>query len=231
MTGLQTSAVFSQRDWPAHDPDPDDGTADLDDCWVIAALQLVHAAAPWVRLPNVRRARRAAGDPDDGHRDGGRPVETMRLLRGLYPQLAPFCRRLDARPLDEVWAALDAGRPVSAAIIAGKLPKRLQHGYAGAHQVTIARDPDLGAWAVVLADPLAPPHSRWKAAGWPALMPALEAYAGRGRATVIAGPTAAEALTVHPLADLAVASAAFAAGRLAALGEATAAIEKLREGG
>lgn len=213
-TRLQLSRTFSQLHWPGFDPDPSDASRDADDCWVVAGLSMIHAAAPWLRLPSVRAARAAAGDPDDGDTDGGRPAETMRLVRGIAPELAPFTRKRVGVPAAELAAALAAGRPVSAAIMAAALPARLRRGFAGAHQVVAGYADGRG---LVLLDPLAPPHSAPARITLAELERAAAAYAGAGRATFIAGPTAAEALTVHPLAHAIEATAAAREARRVAL--------------
>lgn len=217
---MQLSHVFNQRAWP--------GAGDVDDCTQVSGLQLVNTVAPWLPLVDIPTARRAAGDPDDGNADGGTQAELLRMLRTLYPSLAPLFRRVDGCELRYLRRHVDEGRPVSVALIGAKLPTRLRFGFTGSHRCTIARA-SKGA-PVRFANPLAPVYSDWQATTWAQLAPALEAHAGKGRANVILGPTVAEAIATQP--DVRAALLALEGARLearaVALRDASAAVAALR---
>jgi len=188
---VQTSEVFNQRAWP--------GAGDVDDCWVLSAIQCVNVVAPWLALPTVPAFRKAAGDPDDGKNDGGNLAEISLGIRTTWPVLAG---RLQAQR-GVAWATL-AGlllehRPASIAVVSSKLPPRLRYGFQGLHQVTLA----VSGQQPLLANPLAPPHSRWDRVTLAELQPAILAYgqakAGKPGAWAVAFPTDAEAIALHPL--------------------------------
>jgi hypothetical protein len=88
VTTTQTSIVFSQRTWT--------GVGDLDDCWVLSSIQSAHAVAPWLHLPTTPQFRKAAGDPDDGKRDGGSIAEIIRAVTTLWPDFRASSRRCEA---------------------------------------------------------------------------------------------------------------------------------------
>ena len=209
---LQTSHVFNQQAWP--------GAGDVDDCWVVSAVQLANVSAPWLTLASVPAFRKAAGDPDDGKTDGGNLDEIMAGLRGAYPSIAPYCRKLAKVTAALAWALLLEGRPLSVAVISSALPANLRFGYAGPHQVTLAIKSD----QLYFANPLAPRYSSWIPVSWSALLPALAAHAGAGRVNGVSGPTQLEAVLVHPMMDTATAKArvAGAAAGAAALAQAKA---------
>lgn len=146
------SWVFSQRLWPGHDPKPDDGSPDLDDCWVISGLQGVNACAPWLRLPTVTEFRAAAGDPDDGVSDGGNPEEIAAGVRKLWPELGQLLEVVKGGARATVAARLEARRPISLCVDSSKLPVRLRFAFTGSHQVTLIKANVSGA--PLFANPL-----------------------------------------------------------------------------
>jgi hypothetical protein len=167
---MQLSMVFNQRAWP--------GAGDVDDCWVLSAIQCANAVAPWLRLPSVPVFRKAAGDPDDGIRDGGTLDEIVRGAETLWP--AHFRGHLTRRrgvPWEAFQRDVILERPVSVAVVSSKLPTRLQFGFGGYHQISVARNAR-GQWLV--ANPLAPVYSRWVRVNPAELKPAVMAY-GRAR--------------------------------------------------
>lgn len=186
---MQISQVFSQRTWPA--------VGDIDDCWVVSAIQCAHAVAPWMPLPTNTEFRRAAGDPDDGIRDGGSAdqSELVRGVRGCFPGL-------EVTPVvNGSWLGfrfdLGQGRVASVAVASAKLPARLRFGFTGAHQVSLAYV--LPERFLFIANPLAPDRSPWIRTTWVELEPAVFGYAGQGKVSGVLFPTEAEALATHPL--------------------------------
>jgi hypothetical protein len=150
---VQLSMVFNQIAWPGV------GKGDYDDCWVLSSIQCVHAVAPWLRLPSSRAFRKAAGDPDDGYRDGGTLGEIVKGVETMWPRY--FNGHLTQRR-GASWQTfvedVELERPVSVATISAKLPTRLQFGFGGYHQISVAKNAK-GDWLV--ANPLAPVYSRW----------------------------------------------------------------------
>jgi hypothetical protein len=166
---VQTSIVFDQRTWP--------GAGDVDDCWVVSALQAMNATSPWAHLVSVPVFRKAAGVPDHPHQaDGGNVGAIRRGLVGCYPALRGLVSVFRGDPLGRLEAELLAGHPASVSIIAGKLPVPLRFGFTGAHQVTLAARGD----RYLFANPLARPQSRWLTIDWRDVAPAIREY-GRVR--------------------------------------------------
>lgn len=231
MTGaeLQTSIVFSQRTWT--------GVGDLDDCWVLSALQCVNACAPWLHLPGTTAFRLAAGDPDDGKTDGGSVAEIIRAVSKLYPELRPLTA-LRGVTIANLRSHITEGRPVSVALMLDKLPPALRHGSKSvvAHQSTLAVS---SGGELVFANPLAPMGSRWDSGlDWSDVVPAIRAY-GNGTAFGVAFPTSAAMAPYAPgVAELvarahatpdpalleAARAAGFTAGFADAKGKASAAV-------
>lgn len=148
---MQTSQVFNQVKWPL--------AGDIDDCWVVSAIQAVNVVAPWLRLPSVKEFRANAGDPDDGNHDGGNLHEIVEGITNTWPALAGGkLNVIRAGTWDELVADLKDHRPVSLAVKSMFLPERLRYGFNGYHQVTMAMKAD---GSVMFANPLAPVYSRW----------------------------------------------------------------------
>lgn len=218
----QTSIVFSQRTWT--------GVGDLDDCWVLSSIQSAHAVAPWLHLPTSPSFRKAAGDPDDGNKDGGSIAE---IIRGVTTAWPDFEGKLTALRSVTPWtlkAAAAKGHPLSVALMLDKLPPELRYGSKAvvAHQCTIVQKGD----RILFANPLAPMGSRWDEIEWGAVMPAIRAY-GNGTCFAVAFPTPATMTPLAPgVADLVAAAhatpspealaAAKKAGYLAGFAEAKA---------
>jgi hypothetical protein len=206
---MQVSEVFSQRHWPLH--------GDLDDCWVVSSLQVVHAVMPWLRLPSVRRFRAEAGDPDDGVRDGGNVAEIMRGMLGTWPVLQGHLEPFRGASWSSLEAGLAEGRPVTVAVDSSRLPAGIRYEFNGAHQVTVWQRAD---GHVLVANPLAEPHSQWdELNNATPLRPAIMGY-GRLRTTWSGAwgvmlPTEADCFKLHPLyvpSDTAALAAARAEG-------------------
>lgn len=168
---MQTSFVLNQVTWP--------GVGDIDDCWVLSALQCVLAVQPQRHLVGVPLFREKAGNPDDPNEpDGGNLAQIVRGVVGCYPVFDGLLRRLRGASWPELVAVLNEGRPVSLSIVSGKLPVRYQYGFAGLHQVTLALDHGTRKFA----NPLAKAQSRWDDLGsWDTVKAAALEY-GRVRA-------------------------------------------------
>lgn len=169
---MQTSIVFDQRTWP--------GAGDVDDCWVVSALQAMNVTSPWLRLIGVPKFREAAGRPDHPNQADGGNLHAIRTgLVGVYPQLSGHVKSHAAVSFQELRTTAAAGHPLSVSIISGALPTSLRFGFSGAHQVTIV----VKNGKVLFANPLARAQSRWVRVSWAAIRPAVLAYghARRGR--------------------------------------------------
>ncbi len=144
----QIFQVFSQREWP--------GIGDVDDCWVLASLQAVHAVAPWLKLPGVKRFREEANKPDSPNRmDPGDEHDMARALTRLYPDLA--IEVVDGGGFEEFADKVRSGRPAALIVGSRELPENLQFGFKDIHAITVAFDDELG---FVVANPLGRPHSK-----------------------------------------------------------------------
>lgn len=146
--------VINQRSFP--------GVGDIDDCAVIATYwAAVDSGLPADRLPTVRAFRAAAGVPDlPGQANGLTQSEVVRGIDGTslrtlpHPLVDEPAAGVSAATLAESWAvvtaALEAGRPMSVAVLSSLLPRDLQFGFRGWHRVGIVGWP-----AAYLANPLA----------------------------------------------------------------------------
>jgi hypothetical protein len=146
----QTSFVLPQRPWP--------GAGDPDDCWVLSSIQGAWTVAPWIYLPSVTAFRAAAGDPDNGVKDGGTVDDILKGIDGLWPELRPFCRGFRGATWATVRARYDEHRPISIAVRADQLPARLAMGVTVPHQVTIYQQQD---GEHLFANPWAGSWDRW----------------------------------------------------------------------
>lgn len=156
---MQISMVFNQVRWPGAVPAGDRDGKDTDDCWVVASVQAANVTAPWLPLYGIKKFRRAAGNPDDPNvADGGNINQITKALKALYPSIAKHIRAHRGVPWTEFDRMIDAGRPCSVALDSSRLPTTLQFGFKGRHQTTFARRAAGGYW---MANPLAPPYSRW----------------------------------------------------------------------
>ena len=203
---MQTSMVFSQHKWPGI-------RRDKDDCWAVGTIQCVNTIAPWLRLLGVTAIRKAAGVPDVAARpDGGQPEDIKRAVETLFPAWFREETRLRIRrqvTYEELrsWAEgrPEGHRPLSIAVVSGKLPTRLQFGFTGPtsyHQITLAVKSD-GRWLV--ANPLAPVYSRWVEVNPAELRPAVMAYGrartGQGGAWFVAFPSAEQMAPLYAAYD------------------------------
>lgn len=153
------------------------GAGDVDDCWVVATVWAATAFDPSVRQPTVPEFRKHAGDPDDGHLDGGSLAEVTRGARGSWADIATVS-------YDGPWSGfatrVKGGRSASLAVLSSKLPAHLRFGFRFAHQVGVVWD----GKTFLLANPLAPSGSQPKPITEAALKAAATAlpYGGNVRA-------------------------------------------------
>jgi hypothetical protein len=184
--------IYSQKFWP--------GAGDVDDCWVLAAYMAIHAVAPWLDLPGVKRFRELAGKPDLPGPSPGTVADAHKAIRALYPSLGAKVTTSMTWPafVDQV----KSGHPASLTLKSGALPAGLRYGFAGVHQVAVEFEGD--GWLV--ANPLALPHHRGDPIGQAALRAAVQAHSG-DKVHAILMPTEAGAFPTHPLYQAAVSAA------------------------
>ena len=182
----QIFQVFSQTTWP--------GIGDIDDCWVLASLQAVHAVAPWLRLPGVKKFREEANRPDSPtHPDPGDEHDMARALRRLYPDLP--IEVVAGGDFPEFAAKVESGRPAALIVRSSDLPDDLQHGFKEIHAITVAFDDELG-W--VVANPLAKAHSKPEQIKKNALAKAIDGF-DKKRVHAVLMPAMEEALETNEL--------------------------------
>lgn len=188
MAELLIRQTFSQRTWP--------GAGDIDDCWVLSAIQGANAVAPWLPLLTVPEFRTFAGDPDDGVSDGGNVDDLMTGIRGAWPALAALCTPLRgnaAWPWSRILDEIKSGRPASVCVVSAQLAHT--YGFAGLHQVTYFHEPGVG---LRVANPLAPDRSEPTRIATRTAQAAAEAFGG-GKVHCVLFPTVAAAFATHPL--------------------------------
>ena len=145
----QVSVVLSQRRWFK--------AGDIDDCWVLSALQCVSMSAPWLYLPNVTDFRAKAGDPDDGKSDGGNTKEIAAGVTGMWPAFRGKLKVMNGGSYDKLIDYLLAGRPCSVAFDMTKVPTKYRYGVTVPHQMTLViRNAGGENEAKLLANPMAP---------------------------------------------------------------------------
>lgn len=179
--------VANQELWPK--------AGDTDDCFALATMQAVLAVAPWERMPNIRKFREAAGNPDTpGVPDGGSIRQCAKAIRALWPALGPLITVSDGSlTKGAVLSLIEAGQVAMLFVKSGELPADQQYGFTGGHAISAAFD---GQFKI--ANPLAPAHSRWKAIGRDRLATAIGKFPGTG-AFAIVMPTLEAAFVTHPL--------------------------------
>lgn len=183
---MQLSMILSERTWP--------GVGDRDDCWVLSALQCTLAVAPWLHLPGSQVFRAAAGDPDDGKHDGGNIAEIIRGTEGTWPLLDGKLTALRGVPMTRIVNLVEKGRPVSIALMSGKLPPRIRHMPNDvAHQCSLFAQGD----RILFANPMAQMADKLDEITWKDVRPAILAY-GNGQAFGVAWPTADELASSAP---------------------------------
>lgn len=122
---------------------------DVDDCWVVATIQAMHAFDPERRLPDVTEFRAAAADADDGRSDGGSLSEIILACSTLWPDIHADIAR--AMPW-ATFSTLMKQRPRAASIAVNSRYLPRNYNFFGMHQVCLfVQD---GVWRI--ANPLAP---------------------------------------------------------------------------
>ncbi|HEY6058779.1 MAG TPA: hypothetical protein VIV06_12170 [Candidatus Limnocylindrales bacterium] len=167
--------VFDQRTWP--------GVGDIDDCWVVAAIQCAHASGiARNSLPTCPEFRLAAGLPDRPGPTGGNMDHVLAAARTLWP-------RFNVVGFRGSWTALELhlgrGGAIWVALLSGRLPIRLRYGFESRHACTLFRDESGQLW---LANPLQrnePPPDRVTKAD---ILPALEAVSDDGNIQAVVFP-------------------------------------------
>ena len=185
---LLIEQTFSQRTWPK--------VADIDDCWVLAWLMCQVAVAPWLPWWDTTQARRFAGDPDDGDKDGNdQGVNDMvRGIRAATPELGALITPLRGSwDFAKLLPYLKDGRPFAAAVIASSLPKIYTRV---PHQVVLFHEPGVG---LRLADPMAPDRSEPYRIPTESAKRALESFGGVGEVWGVLFPSREQAFKTHPL--------------------------------
>lgn len=209
-----SSGVFSQRYWPE--------VGDVDDCWAMADIMGIHAVAPWVALPAMTAYRAAADNPDRIGATGGSIAQSAKAIRALWPELG-----VNIKVSEGTWSwdtfkqKMTPDRVASVSVLSSYLPPSYQYNFGGQHRVALFKG-DAG-WRI--ANPLAPPHSRWRDISEADIKKAIDAYPGQVWCVVM--PTVAQAFETHPdhpgglsQADV---DAAYAKGRKDGIADAAAA--------
>lgn len=134
--------VFNQGAWS--------GVGDVDECWIIATYWALVAAGVMRRedLPTIREFRDAAGRPDKPGASGGNNKNLMLALKTLIPQADAT---MFVGGVAAFTKALQRGYIASLSVLSSALPKYLQFGFKGSHQVSIYYK----AGKFYLANPLA----------------------------------------------------------------------------
>lgn len=123
-----TLGTFSQTSWA--------GVGDVDECWIIATYWALVATGVMTRemLPTVAEFREAAGRPDMPGPSGGNNKDLMLALKTLVPQADA---KMIVGSFTQFKAELQRGYVASLSLLSSKLPKWLQFGFQGNHQVSV----------------------------------------------------------------------------------------------
>jgi hypothetical protein len=190
--------VFNQARFPQ--------AGDVDDCWVVATIWAAKSVAPAIAVPDAKRFREAARDPDDGVRDGGNNDEMALAVRTLWPHI-PLIDFRSAR-WDRFMGFVREGHVASIAVLSSSLPASLQFGFPGAHQVGVAWDGS----NLRLMNPLAREGSAPAVIAEAAMRKAaFDLFGGRLMKAIVLAPLHEEA-TVDPVRDMPLVVADLAGG-------------------
>lgn len=182
-----SSGIFSQVHWPGVG-------SDRDECWALSDMMAVHAVAPWVSLPTAGVYRAAAGNPDDPGQDGGTLYQSAKAIRTLWPDLGKLIVVCEGVSWATFKSRMTKDKVASLSVLSGALPPSHTYGFYGNHRVAVALV-DSG-WKI--ANPLAPPHARWRDISESALRNAVEKYPAAGTWAIVM-PSVAAAFKTHPL--------------------------------
>lgn len=125
MSGL---GAFNQIGWT--------GVGDADECWIIATFWPLVATGVMSRedLPTIEEFRKAAGRPDLPGASGGNNGNLIKALKKLAPGADA---KLFVGGLSSFTKQLKSGYIASLSLSSALLPKYLQFGFTGAHQVSV----------------------------------------------------------------------------------------------
>lgn len=181
-----TVGVFSQKFWR--------GVQDLDDCAAVAALECIHAVAPWSTLPSVPVYREAAGNPDNPDAPDGLTIsQSVQAIETLWPKLGPLVEKsIGTGTWAQFLAAVKSGRCAVASVFAASMATRL--GLPIRHSVAVYWT---GA-SLRIANPLRAPHSASTPISEAALHQAMDAMPEVGLFYILF-PTVEDAFKTHPL--------------------------------
>ncbi len=153
---------------------------DVDDCAPTAAAQCQNVTAPWLRIPNTRAFRLAAGKPDKPGPTGLTMDDVYRGQVTLYPVYDGLLHKLRGWSWDDFADMARQHHPMCCAVISAKLPARLRLGFDGAHALTVVVKGS-GRW--LMANPLQKAQSRWLEINPGEVKPALLAYGRKATGT------------------------------------------------
>jgi hypothetical protein len=161
------------------------GAGDVDDCWVVATIWAAKVADPNIDVPDIPTFRAAAQSPNaDGVANGGNNDRIVKGVTKLWPHLGVIDFRLN--DWDKLMRHVEAGRPVSLGLLAGKLATGHRFGFNGAHQVGVLWD----GTRIRVMNPLAVRGSQPHAISETELRPAALALdTSHFRAVVFPAPT------------------------------------------
>lgn len=112
------------------------GAGDADECWIVATYWALVATGVMTRdeLPTIKQFRAAAGKPDKPGPTGGSNEDILKGIKALIPGADA---KLFAGGITAFEAALKAGYVASLSVLSKNLPKYLQFGFSGAHQISV----------------------------------------------------------------------------------------------
>lgn len=193
---LMLQEVRNQRVYPSGRPSgKNEGQMnDVDDCWVVATIMAALASDSKAPRPTITEFRKAAGDPDDGIRDGGTVDEVHKGAVGCFAYLKP--RKMEGWTWENALAELKKLRAISFMVNSKKLNPN--YGFTGWHQVLIFHQTGVGLY---IANPLAPNGSAPIRISTAEAKAAIESY-GNGKCYGEIFPSEAEAKLLRIAAGL-----------------------------
>lgn len=169
---------LSQRTYP--------GAGDIDDCVPVATIQAYAAMAGVQKLPTIPEFRAAAGVPDRPGATGMTVFQAGKAARALWPTYRTTAAEFTWPNFGH---AMEVGRrPASVSVVSGELPKGLQFGFTGGHQITVWYEN--GDWWMV--NPLQPAGTAAHRITATELHAAAGAFAGSGNVQAVMFPRVPE---------------------------------------
>jgi hypothetical protein len=182
-----TQGTFSQRRWPGI------GAGPLDDCWIMADQQNVHACAPWETMRGVKPYREAAGVPDTATgSEGGSLEDSLKAIKALWPKIGAMVE-LYRGAWDAFEAKIKAGHSASGSVLSAALATK--DGKAVPHRVSIYWDGS--NWRVV--NPLDEAHVKPRTMTEASVRKIFADYPNSNEVCALIFPTVEQAFTTHPL--------------------------------